>query len=119
MRLRRRACLPAMHRRPTCSRQIFPRRCFGLHALNAAGRNGGDAVFTVRDHGIGIPAKDLPHLFESFSRGSNVADAPGTGLGLSIVERCVHLHAGTVAIESEQGHGTLVTVRLPLFIPLL
>ena len=83
----------------------------------AAGRNGGDAVFTVRDHGIGIPAKDLPHLFESFSRGSNVEDAPGTGLGLSIVERCVHLHAGTVAIESEEGRGTLVTLRLPLFIP--
>lgn len=78
-------------------------------------RDGSDAVFTVRDHGIGIPATDLPHLFESFSRGSNVKDAPGTGLGLSIVARCVHLHGGTLAINSEEGRGTLVTVRLPLF----
>lgn len=83
----------------------------------AAARDGGDAVFTVRDHGIGIPATDLPHLFESFSRGSNVKDVPGTGLGLSIVARCVHLHGGTLAIDSEEGRGTLVTVRLPLFIP--
>ncbi len=80
-------------------------------------RDGGDAVFSLRDQGIGIPAKDLPHLFESFSRGSNVEDAPGTGLGLSIVQRCVDLHAGTLALESEEGRGTLVTVRLPLFIP--
>ena len=83
----------------------------------AAVRDDLDAVFTVRDHGIGIPASDLPHLFESFARGSNVKDAPGTGLGLAIVARCVHLHGGTLSIESEEGHGTLVTVRLPLFTP--
>jgi signal transduction histidine kinase len=78
-------------------------------------RDGCEAVFTIRDHGIGIPAEDMPHLFESFSRGSNVAGTPGTGLGLAIVQRCVSSHAGTLDIESGESQGTLVTVRLPLF----
>lgn len=78
-------------------------------------REANDAIFNVRDQGIGIPAADLPHLFETFSRGSNVQDVPGTGLGLAIVLRCTQLHGGTVHFESVEGQGTLVTVRLPLF----
>jgi PAS domain S-box-containing protein len=78
-------------------------------------RDGADAVFTVTDQGIGIPAADLPRLFESFSRGSNVRDAPGTGLGLSIVKRSVTAHGGTVFLTSEEGRGTAVTIILPLF----
>jgi PAS domain S-box-containing protein len=79
-------------------------------------REGNDAVFTVRDHGIGIPASAMPHLFEAFSRAANVGDTPGTGLGLAIVKRCTDLHTGTVSVESAEDHGTLVTVRLPLFL---
>lgn len=81
-----------------------------------ARRKGDSAIFTVRDHGIGIPAGDLPHLFESFSRGGNVGDTPGTGLGLAIVKRCTDLQGGTIRIESEESHGALVTVSLPLFL---
>ncbi len=81
-----------------------------------ARREGDSAIFTVRDHGIGIPAGDLPHLFESFSRGGNVGDTPGTGLGLAIVKRCTDLQGGTIHIESEESHGALVTVSLPLFL---
>ena len=78
-------------------------------------RDDGDAVFSVEDHGIGIPEADLPHLFEAFSRASNVGDAPGTGLGLAIVKRGLDLHGGTIQVRSEEGTGTTVTMRLPLF----
>lgn len=78
-------------------------------------RDGRDAVFTVRDHGIGIPSADQARLFEAFHRAANVGQTPGTGLGLLIVKRCVELHGGSLAVESEEGRGTTFTVRLPLF----
>ena len=81
----------------------------------AVRRENNDAVFTVRDHGIGIPQAAMPHLCEAFSRAANVGDTPGTGLGLTIVKRCTDLHGGTLHVESEEGRGTLVTIRLPLF----
>jgi signal transduction histidine kinase len=74
-----------------------------------------DALFTVRDQGIGIPEADLHELFQAFRRGSNVSERPGSGLGLVIVKRCVDLHGGTIRLESKEGAGTTVTVRLPLF----
>lgn len=78
-------------------------------------RSDSKAVFVVRDHGIGIPADDLPRLFQAFQRGSNTTDFPGTGLGLVIVKRCVELHGGSIAVESEVEVGTTFTVCLPLF----
>jgi signal transduction histidine kinase len=78
-------------------------------------RAGTDALFTVRDHGIGIPESDQAHLFEAFHRAANVSQIPGTGLGLLIVKRCVELHGGTIAFESRVGTGTTFTVRVPLF----
>jgi signal transduction histidine kinase len=75
------------------------------------------AVFTVRDHGIGIPEADARLLFQAFHRGRNVGDAPGTGLGMTIVKRCVELHGGTIAFESKEGEGTTFIAALPLFGP--
>jgi PAS domain S-box-containing protein len=80
-----------------------------------AGRVGAEAVFTVRDHGIGIPLEDQPRIFNSFSRGRNVGERPGTGLGLVIVQRCVQLHGGDIRLESTPGQGTTMVVRLPVF----
>jgi signal transduction histidine kinase len=74
-----------------------------------------DAVFTVRDHGIGIPAAEATRLFTAFHRCANVGEIPGTGLGLLIVKRCVELHGGQITFESREGNGTTFTVRLPLF----
>ncbi len=68
----------------------------------------------IRDRGIGIPADDQKQLFEPFYRGKNVRYIPGTGLGLVVVKKCVDLHGGSIAIASEAGNGTTVTVVLPL-----
>lgn len=69
-------------------------------------------VFEVSDHGIGIPPDEIPHLFESFHRASNVGDIPGTGLGLAIVKNAVDLHGGTIRVASAPGRGTTFTIRL-------
>jgi PAS domain S-box-containing protein len=73
----------------------------------------GATVLTVSDQGIGIPAEEIGHLFESFHRASNVGDIQGTGLGLAIVKNAVEVHGGTIAVESRVGEGTTFTVRLP------
>ncbi|MBW4631080.1 MAG: PAS domain S-box protein [Iphinoe sp. HA4291-MV1] len=72
------------------------------------------AVFTIQDQGIGIPPEDLPHLFESFHRATNVGTIQGTGLGLAIVKKCVETHSGEITVKSEVGVGTIFTVTLPL-----
>ncbi|HAA26515.1 MAG TPA: histidine kinase [Cyanobacteria bacterium UBA8553] len=72
------------------------------------------AVFQIQDQGIGIPAGDKQRLFESFHRGSNVGTISGTGLGLTIVKKCLDLHGGAIAIESEINRGTTFTVTLPM-----
>lgn len=72
-----------------------------------------ELMLAVRDEGAGIPAADLPWLFNAFHRGRNVGHLPGTGLGLTIVKRCVELHRGHIKIESQVGQGTTVTVRVP------
>ncbi|HEY9632717.1 MAG TPA: hybrid sensor histidine kinase/response regulator [Coleofasciculaceae cyanobacterium] len=71
-------------------------------------------IFQVKDEGIGIPSEEQDQLFKSFSRASNVGTIAGTGLGLSIVKKCVDLHGGQLAVESEVGVGTTFTVSLPV-----
>ncbi|MFN6495785.1 MAG: ATP-binding protein [Nostoc sp. DedQUE01] len=70
-------------------------------------------IFSIQDRGIGIPMADQENLFQSFSRGSNVDTIPGTGLGLAIAKACVELHGGNIALFSQVGQGTQVTVTLP------
>jgi signal transduction histidine kinase len=69
----------------------------------------------IRDEGIGIPARDLPHLFERFFRASNVSvdNISGVGIGLYVVHEIVALHGGTVTVESQEGHGSTFTICLP------
>ena len=79
----------------------------------AAPQEDGSLLFSVQDRGIGIPAQDLPQLFQTFHRGANVGTIQGTGIGLNIVKECVELHRGSIEVESEPGRGTVFRVRLP------
>lgn len=72
------------------------------------------AIFKVKDNGIGIPADDQQVMFESFHRAANVGDIPGYGLGLTMVKKCLELHGGQISFDSTLGVGTTFTVRLPL-----
>jgi two-component system sensor histidine kinase MprB len=68
---------------------------------------------TVRDYGPGIPAEDLPHVFERFWRSPSARSLPGSGLGLSIVARTVQQSGGEVSLAPAPGGGTLATLLLP------
>lgn len=86
-----------------------------------AGHHSGDHGEVVRvrvsDNGSGIPAQDIPHLFDRFYQSrSSVAPATGEGgkgLGLAIVKRIVDLHGGWLHVTSEPGRGTAITLELP------
>ncbi len=80
-------------------------------------REGDTAVIAVRDHGLGIPAADLPHVFTPFRRGSNVGRIEGTGMGLAGARHIVEAHGGALTVESVEGTGSTFTVRLPLDAP--
>jgi len=90
----------------------------GAVTVRIAREDAGDrrwAVFEVGDHGIGIPAAELPHIFEPFHRALNVTGTVGgSGLGLWGCRAVVEQHGGTLSVTSREGDGTTFTVRLPL-----
>jgi two-component system heavy metal sensor histidine kinase CusS len=80
-------------------------------------REAGSTVLRIADTGSGIPAADLPHIFERFFRGDRsrqrIEQTTGTGLGLSICQAIVAAHRGRIFVESHEGVGTTMTVQLP------
>jgi signal transduction histidine kinase len=89
----------------------------GGHIWLTAERHGREAVVTVRDTGIGIPAELLPRVFEMFTQGDWARDRTqgGLGIGLTLVKRIVELHSGTVTVHSDgPGQGSAFIVRLPV-----
>ncbi len=75
-------------------------------------------VFSVKDYGIGISTKDLPHIFNRFYRTDSARIKTGNngyGLGLSIAKKIVTLHNGSITVKSQLKIGTTVLVRLPIF----
>ena len=91
---------------------------FGLDSVIevSSAADGGSAVIRVTDTGIGVPGSDQKELFNRFFRASNATgrSIPGTGLGLAIVRMIVVTHGGDIGLESREGAGTTVTIRLPL-----
>jgi len=74
----------------------------------------GRAILTVADTGAGIPADELPRIWDRLFRGDTSRTERGLGLGLSLVKAVVEAHGGTVEVESEPGKGTELTVTLPV-----
>jgi len=88
----------------------------GARQVWSTGRQQGRARFSVHDEGPGIPAADLPHVFERFYRGekTRAREEGGSGLGLSIVQGLARALGGDAEIHSVEGSGTTATVWLPL-----
>ncbi|WP_157266943.1 ATP-binding protein [Azohydromonas aeria] len=82
----------------------------------AVRQQGAHAVLTVRDTGTGIPAHELPRVFERFHRveAARGRSHEGSGIGLALVQELVKLHGGTVQLASTWGEGSCFTVQLPL-----
>ena len=77
----------------------------------------GQITCQVADQGIGIPADELGNIFQRFQRGSSTESQrrAGTGLGLRFVNVVCARHAGTVAVQSEPGEGSVFTLTLPRY----
>jgi signal transduction histidine kinase len=90
-------------------------RWIGLRAGVAGGIGRPEVWISVEDHGLGIDAEDLPHLFDPFYRGQRARSGSihGSGLGLSLVRRIVEAHGGRLTVESDAGRGTRFTMSLP------
>jgi two-component system, OmpR family, phosphate regulon sensor histidine kinase PhoR len=87
----------------------------GEVTITYRGVTGGLASVSIADSGVGIPATDLPHIFEPFYRSKLAGKLSGTGIGLAVVYEIIKIHKGTVAVESVQGKGTTFLLSLPLF----
>lgn len=81
-----------------------------VRSESAAGR----LSISVSDDGPGIPAVDLPHIFERFYRGDAARTGEGAGLGLAIAKELIELQGGALTVASEPGQGSTFTVSLPL-----
>lgn len=84
----------------------------GVHLYSQDGM----AILRVSDTGVGIPAHELPHMFERFHRVEQAGGRTheGTGIGLSLVSELVHLHQGKIEVDSVEGEGSTFTVRIPM-----
>lgn len=77
-------------------------------------RKGNNVNIDVKDKGVGIAEKELAHIFQPFYRSDNVRNVPGHGIGLSMTDKIIKLHKGSIHISSKPGHGTKVTISLPV-----
>jgi len=86
-------------------------------AMTAAKTTGQAAVLQVTDTGAGIPADELPHIFERFWRGRQAAQISGSGVGLAVAAELARAHGGELTAGSEPGRGTEMTLTLPAAAP--
>jgi signal transduction histidine kinase len=72
-------------------------------------------IIVVKDEGIGIPAEELPYIFDPFFRAGNTRNFKGYGIGLPLTRNIMRLHKGDIKVSSKQNEGTIVEMSLPLF----
>lgn len=87
----------------------------GIAVHLAPSADGRCAVLQVRDSGVGVPAEELPRLFERFHRieGQRGRSFEGSGIGLALVQELVRLHGGVIRVASAPGQGTTFTIEIP------
>jgi signal transduction histidine kinase len=85
----------------------------GAVKVSLSEKDSREALVTVHDPGIGIPADDLPHIFERFYRCDHSRSQPGTGLGLSLARALARAHQGDITVTSTPGQGSTFTLTLP------
>jgi signal transduction histidine kinase len=90
-------------------------RRIGVAAKSPTGSTPAEVLITISDTGLGIPADELPHIFEPFYRGSEATAAQihGNGLGLSLVKNIIEAHHGRISVNSARGKGSSFTIHLP------
>jgi signal transduction histidine kinase len=81
-------------------------------ALAATDKNN---VIIIKDNGIGIPAQDLPFIYDPFYRASNTGKYKGYGIGLPLARNIIRLHGGNMIVNSEQNEGTEIRITLPTY----
>jgi two-component system, OmpR family, sensor histidine kinase BaeS len=86
----------------------------GGRVVVTTGRSGDRSLVSVSDNGVGIPADQLPHIFERFWRGVNPTGAAGSGVGLAVVAELIRGHGGQIDVHSTPGEGTEFLVYLPV-----
>ncbi|MEX0805338.1 MAG: HAMP domain-containing sensor histidine kinase [Candidatus Binatia bacterium] len=86
----------------------------GGRVMISARVEGHQTVMSFRDTGIGIPAEEVPNIWDRLYRGDKSRSQPGLGLGLSLVKAIVRAHTGHVEVHSDPGVGSVFTVRLPV-----
>ena len=113
---------PAIHADPKLLEQVFSNLLSNAvkYSPDAPGSKSGGGPKAMRPWfpcattESGIPAGEVPRLFERFFRASTSKGLPGTGIGLDLVKRLVEMHGGSVGVESAEGEGSTFTVRLPI-----
>ncbi len=101
----------------TCSKTPLKYSDSALHISIASRRAGRYAEITVQDNGAGIPKAFQQRVFEKFFRvpTGDVHDTKGFGLGLYYVNRIIKAHKGSISVDSQEGKGSVFTIRLPLY----
>jgi len=106
---------------PSFPNEVRAHHSASLNKIDNAARHGDgrvevelrEGVLTVRDHGPGIAADDLPYVFDRFYRSTAARGRPGSGLGLAIVRQAAEAHGGSVRAGRAPGGGAELTLALP------